>query len=60
MSRIGKIPIDIPSNVDVKIDNGEILVKGPKGSLNMTLVGGVDVKHIESQLSFTPIKEIKK
>ena len=27
MSRIGKIPIDIPSNVDVKIHNGEILVK---------------------------------
>ena len=59
MSRIGKIPIDVPSNVDVKINNGEILVKGPKGSLNMTLVGGVDVKQTESQLSFTPIKEVK-
>ena len=29
MSRIGKIPIDIPSGVDVKIDAGQISVKGP-------------------------------
>ncbi|PPR77595.1 MAG: 50S ribosomal protein L6 [Alphaproteobacteria bacterium MarineAlpha2_Bin1] len=59
MSRIGKIPIDIPSGVDVKIEHGEISVKGPKGSLNMALVEGVEVKHDESKLSFLPIKEVK-
>ena len=34
MSRIGRKPINIPAGVDVKIDNGVITVKGPKGSLD--------------------------
>lgn len=33
MSRIGKKPIEIPSGVDVKIDNNTVTVKGPKGEL---------------------------
>jgi large subunit ribosomal protein L6 len=33
MSRIGKLPIPVPSGVDVKIDGQEISVKGPKGTL---------------------------
>ena len=34
MSRIGRKPINIPAGVDVKIDNGVIVVKGPKGTLD--------------------------
>ncbi len=33
MSRVGKKPITIPKGVEVKIDNGIIKVKGPKGTL---------------------------
>ena len=34
MSRIGKMPIDIPKGVDVKIEEGnKVTVKGPKGTL---------------------------
>jgi large subunit ribosomal protein L6 len=33
MSRIGIRPIEIPSGVDVNIDNGYVTVKGPKGQL---------------------------
>ncbi len=33
MSRIGKLPIKIPSKVTVSIDQGEVTVKGPKGEL---------------------------
>ena len=33
MSRIGKLPIEIPSGVDVQIDPGLVRVKGPKGQL---------------------------
>ncbi|MFA6521953.1 MAG: 50S ribosomal protein L6 [Candidatus Gracilibacteria bacterium] len=36
MSRIGKNPIPVPSDVEVKISNGEISVKGPKGTLKFT------------------------
>src|SRR5262245_24878171 len=37
MSRIGRLPITIPSNVDVTIEGRELTVKGPKGTLNRTL-----------------------
>ncbi|MEE0957028.1 MAG: 50S ribosomal protein L6 [Ruminococcus sp.] len=35
MSRIGRKPINIPAGVEVKVDNGVITVKGPKGTLDM-------------------------
>jgi large subunit ribosomal protein L6 len=34
MSRIGKMPIPVPSGVDVTIDGNRIVVKGPKGELS--------------------------
>jgi large subunit ribosomal protein L6 len=34
MSRIGRLPIDIPSGVDVTIDGSAVTVKGPKGTLS--------------------------
>ncbi|MCH4178919.1 MAG: 50S ribosomal protein L6 [Megasphaera sp.] len=37
MSRIGRMPIDIPAGVDVKLDGQIIKVKGPKGELTRTL-----------------------
>lgn len=37
MSRIGKKPIPIPKGVEVKVNNGEITVKGPKGSLTKVI-----------------------
>ena len=32
MSRIGKKPVEIPSGVEVKIENNVVTVKGPKGT----------------------------
>jgi large subunit ribosomal protein L6 len=37
MSRIGRLPITIPSTVDVTIDGRNVTVKGPKGSLSREL-----------------------
>ena len=37
MSRIGRKPVVIPQGVDVKIENGRITVKGPKGTLDSTI-----------------------
>jgi len=37
MSRIGKLPVKIPSGVTVKIDGNHIAVKGPRGELSRTL-----------------------
>ena len=33
MSRIGKLPINVPSGVTVTVNDGDVLVKGPKGEL---------------------------
>ena len=37
MSRIGKLPIQIPDGVDVQIDTGLVRVKGPKGELEQAV-----------------------
>jgi len=51
MSRIGMQPITIPSGVDVKIDGSRVAVKGPKGELEHTLVGGVSISRSEDVLN---------
>ncbi len=43
MSRIGKLPVEIPGGVSVAIDGNEVQVKGPKGSLSKRLAPGVSV-----------------
>ena len=37
MSRIGRMPVNIPAGVDVKFDNGVVTVKGPKGELSQAV-----------------------
>jgi large subunit ribosomal protein L6 len=44
MSRIGKMPVPIPANVQVSIDGQTVRVKGPKGELARTLRPEVSVK----------------
>lgn len=45
MSRIGKLPVAVPSGVNVTVDGGEVLVKGPKGELRRhILTDVVDVR----------------
>ena len=53
MSRIGRKPINIPAGVEVKIDNGVITVKGPKGTLDMKYNQNmtVEVKGAEIEVS---------
>ena len=44
MSRIGKIPVVVPSGVTVSVDGKTVKVKGPKGELSRALEGGVTAK----------------
>lgn len=39
MSRIGKQPVPVPAGVDVTIDGQNVSVKGPKGTLELTVAG---------------------
>ncbi len=43
MSRIGKLPITVPSGVDVTLDERVVTVKGPKGTLTHTVVEPITV-----------------
>jgi len=43
MSRIGRIPVEIPAGVKVSRDHSVIRVEGPKGKLSLEVPGGVDV-----------------
>ncbi len=54
MSRIGKLPIPIPSGVKIDIgEDGTITVKGPKGTLAEQVKGGILVKEDNGQLVLT-------
>ncbi|PJA63857.1 MAG: 50S ribosomal protein L6, partial [Candidatus Portnoybacteria bacterium CG_4_9_14_3_um_filter_43_11] len=48
MSRIGKKPILIPKNVEIKINDGEISAKGPKGELSLSWPSELSVSLKES------------
>ena len=43
MSRIGRKPIEVPSNVEVKINGQHISVKGPKGTLEREIHRDISV-----------------
>jgi large subunit ribosomal protein L6 len=50
MSRIGKMPITIPSGVTVTVSEHELTVTGPKGALTQFIIPGISVKQEEGQL----------
>jgi large subunit ribosomal protein L6 len=43
MSRIGKLPIPVPTGVDVTIDGRDVTVKGPKGTLSHSVSAPINV-----------------
>jgi large subunit ribosomal protein L6 len=47
MSRIGKLPVAVPSGVEVTIDGQHIQVKGPKGTLEHTIAEPITVERDE-------------
>ncbi len=51
MSRIGKLPIEIPNGVTVSLDGSVIKVKGPKGTLSREIMGGVSVELNDNKIS---------
>jgi len=50
MSRIGRLPIDIPSGVTISIDGQAVAVKGPKGELSLVVASPIEVKLEDNQV----------
>ena len=59
MSRIGRLPITVPSGVDVTIDGRNLTVKRPKGSLSRALHPDMTVSREEETLVVTRPTEQK-
>ena len=53
MSRIGKLPVAIPSGVDVAVDGQTVKVKGPKGELQVTVSEPIQVAQTEDGVTVT-------
>jgi len=59
MSRIGKLPINIPENVDVNYTDSEITVKGKFGTLQIEIPNVITLTQENGQLKVT-LKEEKR
>jgi len=53
MSRIGRMPIDIPGGVEITVDGQAVTVKGPKGQLWLTVANPIEVAVEDNQVVVT-------
>ncbi len=53
-SRVGRKPVTLPSNVELKIVGSDVHLKGPKGTLNLTVHPAVEIKVEGSNLTIVP------
>ena len=53
MSRIGKLPINIPAGVTVTNQDNVVTVKGPKGELSQAVDPSINVTIEEGQITFS-------
>jgi large subunit ribosomal protein L6 len=59
MSRIGKKPVAIPAGVSADIANGVLTVKGPKGTLTLTLVDDINYAVADGEIQVKPANDTK-
>lgn len=59
LSRIGKLPVDIPAGVTITVDNENVTVEGPKGKLQQFVVPAVTVKIEDGQFCVSPVDDSK-
>ena len=57
MSRIGKLPVDIPSGVTVSLEDDVIAIKGPKGELTQKVSPLVKINVEDNVISVTQVEE---
>ena len=57
MSRIGKLPIEVPSGVDVTIDGTTVKVKGKKGELERTFQPSLSIERDGDEIKVSPLND---
>ena len=53
MSRVGRLPVEIPSGVDVKIDGSNVKIKGPKGEMEFSFSTDIAIELAEGVVNIT-------
>jgi large subunit ribosomal protein L6 len=59
MSRIGKVPVAIPNGVTAEIANGVLSVKGPKGTLTLTMRDEISYSVEDGRIVVKPANDSK-
>ena len=59
MSRIGRKPIEIPANVEVKIEGQKVIIKGPKGEISQEIRPEIKIEIKEGKIFLSPLTETK-
>ena len=60
MSRIGKVPVPLPSGVSATIQGSVLSVKGPKGSLDMPMLDDISYGIEDGRILVRPANETKR
>lgn len=59
MSRLGKLPVEIPSGVTASVNGGEVSVKGPKGELHFSAPTAVRILQEDNAIRVEPAENSK-
>jgi large subunit ribosomal protein L6 len=57
MSRVGKMPIALPKDVEATVAAELITIKGPLGTLTLPLTGSVKIHNENGTLTFEPAND---
>jgi len=57
MSRIGKLPVNVPENATVKVEGLNLSVSGPKGHLTKKFAGGISIEFLDGSLLVKPVSD---
>ena len=60
MSRIGKVPVPLPSGVSASVEGAILSVKGPKGSLSMPMLDDISYGIEDGRIVVKPANETKR
>ena len=59
MSKIGKIPVQLPKEIKANITVSQVGLEGPKGKLQISLPAGIKVENKDGQLLVTRSSDAK-
>jgi large subunit ribosomal protein L6 len=60
VSRLGKVPINLPKGVDVRLEGATVVVKGPKGEARQVISPDIKVEVADGVVRFSPVADGKR